>query len=321
VPCAGHATAKRSPPRALSWEIPSQEENVKAWHGVVLGIALFTTFSGRAVCEVSVLCTTTIVGDVVRRIAGDDASVNVLLPIGADPHAFQASPQDAIAVDAADLIFLNGGGLEVSLLPLLQGARGRVVDLSAGLVLRQHGSEGGGADPHVWFDPVFVVEWTRVIAEALGEADPDHALLFDDRAADVAAELYALDSWIRDRASTVPPEARRLVSDHEAFGYFADRYGFEEIGTVIPGYSTLSEPSARELAALEDAIRAAGVRCIFVGTTIPAALAEQVAADTGTRIVFLYTESLTETDGPAATYFDLMRFDVDQIVAGLTGSP
>ncbi len=294
---------------------------MKGWHRIMLSIAFLATFSGHAVGGVSVLCTTTIVGDVVRRIAGDDASVDVLLPIGADPHAFQASPQDAIAVGAADIVFLNGGGLEASLLPLLQGTRGRVVDLSAGLALRQHGALGGGADPHVWFDPLFVVEWTRVIAKTLGELDPDHSLLFDDRAADVTAELYALDSWILDRVSSIPPAARRLVSDHEAFGYFADRYGFEEIGTVIPGYSTLSEPSARELAALEDAIRAAGAPCIFVGTTIPAALAEQVAADTGTRIVFLYTESLTEADGPAATYFDLMQFDVDEIVAGLTGSP
>ena len=294
---------------------------MKGWHRIMLSIAFLATFSGHAVGGASVLCTTTIVGDVVRRIAGDDASVDVLLPIGADPHAFQASPQDAIAVGAADIVFLNGGGLEASLLPLLQGTRGRVVDLSAGLALRQHGALGGGADPHVWFDPLFVVEWTRVIAKTLGELDPDHSLLFDDRAADVTAELYALDSWILDRVSSIPPAARRLVSDHEAFGYFADRYGFEEIGTVIPGYSTLSEPSARELAALEDAIRAAGAPCIFVGTTIPAALAEQVAADTGTRIVFLYTESLTEADGPAATYFDLMQFDVDEIVAGLTGSP
>ncbi len=294
---------------------------MRTWHRVVLGIAFLATFSGHAVCEVAVLCTTTIVGDVVRRIAGDDASVDVLLPIGADPHIFQASPRDAIAVDAADIIFLNGGGLDAYVMPLLQGARGRVVDLSADLALRQHGALGGGADPHVWFDPLFVVEWTRAIAGVLSEVDPDHSLLFDDRAADVAAELYGLDSWIRDRVSAVPPEARRLVSDHEALGYFADRYGFEEIGTVIPGYSTFAEPSARERAALEDAIRAAGVRCVFVGTKMPAALAEQVAADTGTRIVFLYTESLTEADGPAATYFDLMRFDVDQIVAGLMGAP
>ena len=250
---------------------------MKGWHRIMLSIAFLATFSGHAVGGVSVLCTTTIVGDVVRRIAGDDASVDVLLPIGADPHAFQASPQDAIAVGAADIVFLNGGGLEASLLPLLQGTRGRVVDLSAGLALRQHGALGGGADPHVWFDPLFVVEWTRVIAKTLGELDPDHSLLFDDRAADVTAELYALDSWILDRVSSIPPAARRLVSDHEAFGYFADRYGFEEIGTVIPGYSTLSEPSARELAALDQPGRPAATAVVPLLRVLPASLASALA--------------------------------------------
>ncbi|MCX6099845.1 MAG: metal ABC transporter substrate-binding protein [Candidatus Bipolaricaulota bacterium] len=292
---------------------------------VSLASALLAAFSVQVVSQITVLCTTTIVGDVVRRVAGEDARVSVLLPVGADPHAFQASPQDAMAIEMADVVFLSGAGLETSLLPLLESATGSVVDLSGGLTLREHDGdddhEGSGMDPHVWLDPLNVVEWTREIADTLGEVDPGRADVFSDRAAAYTGELYALDSWIRDRVATLPPEARNLVTDHEAFGYFADRYGFEQIGAVIPSYSTLSEPSARELAALEDAIRAARVLCLFVGTTIPAALAEQVAADTGIRIVFLYAESLSEADGPAATYLDLMRFDVDQIVAGLTGSP
>jgi ABC-type Zn uptake system ZnuABC Zn-binding protein ZnuA len=176
-------------------------------------------------------------------------------------------------------------------------------------------------DPHVWFDPRNVAAWSETIAQALAEADPDRASLYRARANAYQEEIDELDRWIRDRVATVPEEERRLVTDHEAFGYFAALYGFEEIGTILPGYSTLSEPSARDLAALEDGIRAAGVPCVFVGTTIPSDLAEQVAADTGTRIVFLYTGSLSEPDGPAATYLDLMRFDVEQIVRGLTAAP
>jgi len=295
---------------------------MRAGRVAVLGGTLLVLSSCSVPPQVTVLCTTTIVGDVVREIAGDDVSVTVLLPVGADPHAFQASPRDAIAVEAADLVFLSGAGLEGSLAPLLQAAHGGIVDLSSELVLRQNLlPDEGGFDPHVWFDPRNVAAWSETIAKALAEADPDHASMYRARADAYQREIGELDLWIRDRVATVPEEARRLVTDHEAFGYFADLYGIEEIGTILPGYSTLSEPSARELAALEDAIRAAGVPCIFVGTTIPSALAEQVAADTGTRIVFLYTGSLSEPDGPAATYLDLMRFDVEQIVRGLTASP
>jgi ABC-type Zn uptake system ZnuABC Zn-binding protein ZnuA len=301
---------------------------MRARHIVLLGSMLLAASSSCVVSQVTALCTTTIVGDVVREIAGDDVSVTVLLPVGADPHAFQASPRDAIAVEAADLVFLSGAGLEGSLAPLLQAARGRIVDLSSGLTLRQREAgaadphpEEGGVDPHVWFDPRNVAAWSETIAKALAEADPDHASMYRARADAYQKEIGELDRWIRDRVATVPEEARRLVTDHEAFGYFANLYGFEQTGTILPGYSTLSEPSARELAALEDAIRAAGVPCIFVGTTIPSDLSEQVAADTGTRIVFLYTGSLSEPDGPAATYLDLMRFDVEQIVSGLTASP
>jgi zinc/manganese transport system substrate-binding protein/manganese/iron transport system substrate-binding protein len=295
---------------------------MRAWHVAVLGGTLLVLPSCSVPPQVTVLCTTTIVGDVVCEIAGDDVSVTVLLPAGADPHAFQASPRDAIAVEAADLVFLSGAGLEGSLVPLLQAARGRVVNLSSELTLRRNPHpEEGGVDPHVWFDPRNVAAWSETIAQALAESDPDHASMYRARADAYQKEIGELDLWIRDRVATIPDEARRLVTDHEAFGYFADLYGIEEIGTILPGYSTLSEPSARELAALEDAIRAAGVPCLFVGTTIPSDLSEQVAADTGTRIVFLYTGSLSEPDGPAATYLDLMRFDVEQIVRGLTASP
>jgi ABC-type Zn uptake system ZnuABC Zn-binding protein ZnuA len=291
-------------------------------HVVLLGSTFLAALSLHVVSQITVLCTTTIVGDVVREIAGDDASVTVLMPVGADPHAFQASPRDAIAVEAADLVFLSGAGLEGSLAPLLQAARGRVVDLSSELSLRQNLlPDEGGFDPHVWFDPRNVAAWSETIAQVLATADPDHASMYRARADAYQREIGELDRWIRDRVATVPEEARRLVTDHEAFGYFADLYGFEQTGTIFAGYSTLSEPSARELAALEDAIRAAGVPCLFVGTTIPSDLAERVAADTGTRIVFLYTGSLSEPGGPAATYLDLMRFDVEQIVEGLAVSP
>ncbi len=289
-----------------------------AFFAFVLALALGATGE-----PLDILCTTTIVGDVVRAVVGPDAVVAVLFPPGLDPHAFQVAPRDAIALETADVIFLSGAGLEAALVPLLAAARGRVVDLSAGLQLRAHDDDDGEAahgfaDPHVWFDPWNVIEWIHVIAQTLGEADPERAAAFAGRAAAYSAELVSLDEWIQGRVAALPPSSRQLVTDHEAFGYFADRYGFVAIGTVFPGTSTLSEPSARDLALLEEAIRTSGVPAVFVGTTVSATLAEQVATDTGVRIVFLYTGSLSEPGGPAATYLDFMRFNVDQIVSALT---
>jgi ABC-type Zn uptake system ZnuABC Zn-binding protein ZnuA len=296
---------------------------MRARHTIVVAVCLLAACAAPPGAQLDVVCSTTIVGDVVRQIAGKDATVSVLFPIGADPHAHQASPQDAMAIEAADVVFLNGAGLETPLVPLLEGATGRVVDLSMELALQRSaaGEEEGDVDPHVWFDPLSVVQWTRAIARTLSEMDPEHGTDFRDRAAAYEAQLLELDAWIRDRVATIPLGARQLVTDHEAFGYFAERYGFEQIGTIFPGTSALAEPSARDLAALEDAIRTAGIPAVFVGTTVSATLAEQVAADTGTRIIFLYTGSLGDAGGPVATYVDLMRFDVDQIVAGLSGTP
>jgi ABC-type Zn uptake system ZnuABC Zn-binding protein ZnuA len=295
---------------------------VKAWHVAILGYAVLLASPFCAASQVSVLCSTTIIGDVVREIAGAEVPLTVLLPVGTDPHSFQAWPRDAVAVETASLIFLNGAGLETVLVPLLQAARGRVVDLSNDLVLRWPTAPGEGtADPHVWLNPLHVAAWAERIAESLAAADPENASRYRDRAADYRVEMEQLDAWIRNRVAVIPEGARRLVTDHEALGYFAEAYGFVQVGTVVPGYSTFAEPSARERAALEDAIRAEGVPCIFVGTTPPSDLTERIAADTGTEIRFLYIGSLSEADGPAPTYMDLMRFNVDQIVQGLTASP
>jgi len=268
------------------------------------------------------LTTTTIVADVVRAVAGSDVEVTALFPPGADPHSFQASPQDVIAIETADVVFLSGAGLEAALEPVLAAAQGRVVDVSADLLLRTASEDGVDApDPHVWFDPRNVIEWARNIAAALSELIPEQAEDFAQRAALYEAALADLDAWIQGTVGILPDEARLLVTDHESFGYFAARYGFAQVGSVFPGTSTLAEPSARDLASLEDAIRALGVRAVFVGTRVTTTLAEQVAADTGARIVFLYTGSLSESDGPAPTYLDLMRYDVEQIVHALLPTP
>ena len=260
--------------------------------------------------KLRVVATTSIAGDVVQNVGGGLIDLTVLMPPGADPHSFEPTPQDVAAVADAHVLFANGAGLEEFLEPLLESAGEgvAVVPVSYGIELLQLGEEAGaehhqrGADPHTWFDPNNVIVWTRNIAHVLSTLDPGSAEMYEANAEAYAAELERLDGWIREQLAQVPEENRKLVTDHASFGYFAQRYGFEQVGSVFPGYSTLAEPSAQELAALEDAILEFEVQAIFVGLTVNPDLAQRVAEDTGTRLVFLYTGSLSEAGGPADDY-------------------
>ena len=166
-------------------------------------------------------------------------------------------------------------------------------------------------------DPTLVAGWTVEIAEALAEVDPAHAAEYAARAATLTSELHELDAWIRNQVSAVPAQRRVLVTDHEVLGYFADRYGFELLETVISGVSTASEPSARHLAQLRETIVEHEIAAIFIGTTVSRQIAESVAADLGIELVAIYTGSLSEPGGPADTYQEFMRTNVERIVAAL----
>ena len=278
-----------------------------------------------------IVCTTTIVGDIVGRIAGKTHDLIVLLPVDADPHAFEPTPRDLVAIAQADVLFVNGAGLEIGLEPFLENAGGPVVHLSDGLDLREtpvaeahdeddpddaHDHEG--VDPHVWFDPTLVAVWVDRIADVLTKLEPAQEPDVRARAAAYRLELSELDAWIEHETARLPEDRRQLVTDHAVFGYFAARYGFLVVGTVFPGLSSMAEPSAREIAALQDRIVELDVPAVFVGTTVNRSLAERIASDTGTRVIALYTGSLSGPNGPAPTYLDLMRFDVRSIVDALS---
>jgi ABC-type Zn uptake system ZnuABC Zn-binding protein ZnuA len=242
-------------------------------------------------------------------------------------HSFQPTPQDVAKVADADVIFANGAGLETFLQPMLQnaGSKAQIVSVSDGVkILAAPDLHTGGppdvhagGDPHTWFDPDNVVLWTQNIAKELSKLDPAHAQSYNANAQKYQAQLKDLDTWIRDQVSQLPQANRQLVTDHDSFTYFADHYGFKMVGAVIPGYNTLAEPSAQDLANLEDTIRKLGVKAIFVGETANPALTERVTQDTGIRLVTLYNASLSKPDGPAATYLDFMRYNVNAIVKAL----
>ncbi len=293
--------------------------------------------------RLNVVATTTFVGDAVRRVAGEEVNLTVLLAPGQNPHAYQSTPRDLVRVSDADLVFANGLGLEEFLGDLLEGADNQ----EALVVVSQrisplemeaddHTHEGGaehdqedhngedhegehhhqGQDPHVWFDPNNVMLWVEVISERLSEADPQHAERYRQNAENYRAELQELDSWIREQVATIPEENRELVTDHASFGYFAEEYGFEQIGAVIPAPTTEAETSGQQLAALMRTIQEHQVKAIFVSKDIDPSLAERVAEDTGVELVPLYFGSLTGGE-PAENYLDFMRYNVQAVVSAL----
>lgn len=279
-----------------------------------------------------VVATTSIVADVVSAVGGEQIVVRQLMPFGADPHAFEPTPQDAAAISEAHVVFISGVGLEAFMDRLLDsaGADTPVVPVSYGIELLEfegdhgHTDEASGDeeshgedDPHTWFDPSNVKVWVGNIEGVLSTLDPAHATVYRENAQAYLGELDALDAWIREVTATIPEDRRELVTDHSVFTYFAQAYGFEQVGVVTAGSSTLSEPSARELAELQEAIIAHGVPAIFVSTTVNPGMAEQLARDTGVQVVPLYTGSLSDADGPAGTYLAFMRYDVGKMVEAL----
>jgi ABC-type Zn uptake system ZnuABC Zn-binding protein ZnuA len=179
-----------------------------------------------------------------------------------------------------------------------------------------HDHDHLGRDPHVWFDPNNVMVWAENTASALAEADPENAAAYHERAEAYIEQLEELDRWIRSRVGTIPPEHRKLVTDHTSFGYFAEEYGFEQVGAVIPAPTTEAETSGQQLAELVDTIRETGVGVIFVSADTDPSLAERIAEDTGAEVVALYFGSLTAGE-PAGTYLEFMRSNVETIAAAL----
>ncbi|MEW6503958.1 MAG: metal ABC transporter substrate-binding protein [Chloroflexota bacterium] len=288
--------------------------------------------------RLQVVATTSIVADVVKNISGERVLVLTMLPIGTDVHNYEPTPQDLALVADAQLVFVNGAGLEefVSVLIENAGSADKVVEVSHGIELKDfgahdddHGEESQdhtdegeedtheGGDPHTWVDPNLVKIWVENIRTALTAADPAGEAVYRANAEAYLKQLDEIDGWIRQQVAQIPPENRKLVTDHMVFGYFAERYGFEQIGAILPGYSTAAQPSAQEVAAIEDAIRQFGVKAVFVGKTINPNLAQRVAEDTGIQLVSLYTGSLSAPDGEAGTYLDYLRYNVTQIVNAL----
>jgi ABC-type Zn uptake system ZnuABC Zn-binding protein ZnuA len=289
-------------------------------------ILLFSACGGPAAREASqttapdVLATTTFLADIARNVAGDHIGVESLLPFGADPHSYQPIPADAVKINKSNVLIMNGLDYEQFLTSLLENAGGErfIITASDGLEPRQM-EEGGeiAIDPHMWLDPNRVIKYVENIRDGLSQVNPNGAAIYKSNADAYIAKLQDLDGWIKEQVSQIPSEQRLLVTNHESLGYFSENYGFTVIGEVLQSVSSVASPSAQQMAALVDQIKTSGAPAIFLDASDNPTLAQQIADETGVKVVTdLHLESLT--DGPpAATYIEMMKYNLTQIVNAL----
>jgi ABC-type Zn uptake system ZnuABC Zn-binding protein ZnuA len=274
----------------------------------------------------AILASTTFLADIAQNVAGDRLMVESLLPPGADPHSFQPTPEDLAKISDSTILIVNGVDYEHFLETILENADGErlLITASAGIDPRhmpehegedKHGHEAG--DPHMWLDPNLVIVYVENLRAGLTEADPAGAAVYQANAAAYVAQLNELDAWIVEQVMQIPADRRLLVTNHEALGYFADRYGFQIAGTLLTSVSSAASPSARELSQVIDEIRASGAPAIFLDEVENPNFAQQIAEETGVLVVAdLHLESLT-SGGPAATYLDMQKYNVSRIVEAL----
>jgi zinc/manganese transport system substrate-binding protein len=268
-----------------------------------------------------VVATHSVLGDLVRNVVGDQADVEVVMPAGADPHDFEPSAAQVAEATEADLIVANGLDFEHGLEDALAAAAGEGVPiLSLGEQLDPLPLAGGsGDDPHWFTDPERMATAAGLVADAVSEVEGIDGEVVRSHARSYADSLSALTEDVEAELDRVPADRRRLVTNHEVLGYFADRFGFDVVGTVIPSGSTLAEPSAADLGELVDTIEDSGIPALFVDATAASGLADVLADEVGddVSVVELWSESLGDSDSPASTYRDLIRTNADRIVEAL----
>lgn len=330
-----------------------------------------------------VIASHSILGDVVANVVGDVVEVKLVMPVGADPHSFEATPTDLTALAIADVVFVNGALYEEGLLEAIENAgadtniieASRCIDILPFAMEQDHDEEAdeahedastdalcdahraeletfgidthqddalgqlvaldcggdeahdteaehnheGECDPHVWMNPENVMYWTMLIRDTLIDIDPTREAIYR---ANADAYLEQLNTLIHDElmplVETLPAENRILITNHDSLGYLAAAYDFELIGTIIPGGSTVAEPSVQDIARLIDLINSEGVPAVFAETTVNNSIAQTITDETGAQLVTLYSGSLGEAGTGAETYIDYIRYNYTTIVNALS---
>jgi zinc/manganese transport system substrate-binding protein len=286
----------------LSLTLSSKSQN--------LGLQVTTSFS--------------LIEDMVQNVGSNRLNVRSFVPRNGDSHSFEPGTRDVKTLSQAKLVFVNGLGLEAWFEKLLSNAASntKVVTLSDGLKTRSFQEDGQTVtDPHLWWDLTNTQAYVTRIAKALETADPTGKTAYANNAKKYNAELAKLDAWAKLEITKIPIGKRKLVTNHDALGYFAARYGFKIIGQVIPSLGTEQAPSAKALANLSRTIKREGVTAIFTENTINPKLAQSLAAETGATIApALYTDSLGLPGSSGDTFIKAFRYNVNTIVNALRGN-
>lgn len=285
--------------------------------------------------RVSVVATTTLVADWARQVGGDRVDVHAILQPNTDPHEYEPRPGDVVAAARADVVLSTGAEVDGWIDEILEagGADARHVvlgrDLPVELVADEHADEhaaegheheAGELDPHWWHDPRNVAAVAGRIGDVLAAVEPPTAQAFRRRADGYAARVRRLDAAVGRCLATVPAADRKLVTDHDAFGYLAHRYGLDVIGTVIPAATAAAEPSAADAVALIERIRAEGAAAVFPERSLDPQLAETIARETGASADHqLLSDALAPPGSPGDTYLGMVAANADALVRGLTG--
>lgn len=292
--------------------------------------------TAQAQTPVRVVTSTTILADFVRAVGGDRVNVDALVPANGDAHVYQPTPADGRMLAAAGLVVFNGLGLEgagFNRLVRASGYRGAVLGAANGIAIVRlagghHHEHGGGraqretvepatmADPHGWQNVANVAVYVRNIAAALAQIDAGGAASYQANAERYGQRMAQLDAWVRARIASVPAAKRRVITTHEAFGYFGAAYGVEFI--AAQGASSEREPSAAQIARVIAQARRENVRALFIENMTNPRTVEQIAREVGAAVGgTLYADSLSAANGPAANYEALVRHNVEMLVAGM----
>ncbi len=299
---------------------------------LVLFLALFLAGSATeagAEKKVKVIASFSILGDMVKNVGGDRVEVTTLVGPNGDAHVYEPTPADAKAVSAANLVIVNGLGFEGWMDRLIQtsGYKGPVVVATKGIKPRdmtrgEEAEHGHGAkhehkiDPHAWQALSNGLFYVDNIAKALSSVDPQGAPVYQANAAAYEGKLIDLDQWVKTEFDSIPKPKRRLITSHDALGYFGGAYGITILSPM--GVSTASEPSAGGIAQLIKQIRQEKITAIFIENVTDPRLMEQVAKESGVTLGGeLYSDALSKAEGPAPTYMDMFKNNATKIVAAM----
>jgi zinc/manganese transport system substrate-binding protein len=288
---------------------------MRRYSSILLSIALLAAALPARAEPLKVVATFSILGDFVRNVGGDNVAVTTLVGPDSDAHVYSPTPADARKIADAKLIFVNGLGFEGWLPRLVQssGSKARIVTASNGIATRRLGS---AADPHAWQSVNNAKIYVANIGAALAAADPSAAGQFAKNTQAYVEKLDALDREVRDAVAKLPPDRRKVISTHNAFGYFAAAYGIEFIAPL--GVSTESEPSARDIAGIITQVKKAKIPAVFLENVSDPRLMQRISAETGAKVGgTLYSDGLTGEKGDAPTYIDMVRHNIRALTRAL----